>query len=182
MATANTSVNSSDISFAESNDKQSQSRRTLSFATMEAFYQDAASWDEAKMQSLGKWTPAQNIEHVAILIEGSVHGFPGVKAPLLMKLAFTTLVKIAPGMIFNQSFKPGIKFPKGTVDFFTPGDVSYVDALQRLRRALDDAAKLKMTQASPLAGRLSHEQWSKLHCRHAEMHFSHIVPKEDAAG
>ncbi|MEM9295854.1 MAG: hypothetical protein AAGA57_08630, partial [Planctomycetota bacterium] len=61
-----------------------------------------------------------------------------------------------------------------------PDDASLEEAVQRLRDAVSLAREKTMTAASPLAGKLDDPTWEKLHCRHAELHFSFAHPEADA--
>ena len=45
-----------------------------------------------------------------------------------------------------------------------------------LGAAIERAGSQRMKHPSPVLGKLSHEQWEQLHCRHAELHLSFLHP------
>lgn len=51
----------------------------------------------------------------------------------------------------------------------------------RLRRQIQRVQDgERFTQASPIFGKLSHEQWVNLHLKHAELHLGFLDPGADA--
>jgi len=153
-------------------------RRKLTFNTLDDILGEARSFAGRELATRGNWTAAENIDHVALGIEGSVHGFKPAKVGLPMKLVVRTIVKIAPSMFLDKPFNPGIKLPPGALDALSPrAGVSLDDAMQRLEQAIADAKTQGMHDVSPIAGKLTDDQWRRLHCRHAELHFSMIDPQ-----
>ena len=56
-------------------------------------------------------------------------------------------------------------------------DVTWEDAMKRLRTEVGRARDAgRMTRPSPILGRMSHNDWVRLPCRHAELHFSFMHP------
>lgn len=146
-----------------------QARRALRYETMADLLAEVESYHEAPVQSLGKWTPAQNIEHVRLLIHVS-HAGTDFTMPLGLRL-FARLMK---PRLLRSGLKPGLK----TVELFEPrSDITLEEAIAAFREDVQIAAQPgAMSHPSPLLGPMSHEQWEQLHCRHAELHFSFIVP------
>ncbi|MCA9290993.1 MAG: DUF1569 domain-containing protein [Phycisphaerales bacterium] len=146
-------------------------RRTLHFESLDDLLADVDAAGDAP-GSTGNWTAAQNVEHVSRLIGGSFDGFDA-KGPLLIRL----LLKVMRGSVLNRPMKPGIKLPANFTAFVPPADVTWADATAHLRRLVERArAGEQMTHPSPILGAMSNEDWVKLHCRHAEMHFGFIQP------
>ena len=77
----------------------------------------------------------------------------------------------------RNTMRAGFKIPKSFASMAPDPDVSWDDALAHLRRAIEriDNGE-RMTAVSPFLGPLTHEEWEKLNCRHAEMHFSFMHP------
>ena len=118
---------------------------------------------------IATWTPAQNIQHVALVLQASIEGFPGAP-PLPIRLI---------GPLFKQrflkrSFSPGIKLPKSLAAFHPDASVTGPAAVDFLEKMTAKARAQGYIPASPLFGKLSASQWEQLHCRHAEMHFGMI--------
>jgi hypothetical protein len=151
-------------------------RRSLSFASMDEILADVESLDRAGgLRGLGNWTPAQIVDHVTRGITMSIDGTT-LRAPLLLRL-FARLIK---GRALRNGLPPGFKVP---FDFFRPGDtVTWQEARRSLGREVERIRRgARMVQPSPLLGPMTHDEWVKLHCRHAELHFSFIVAAPEKA-
>jgi hypothetical protein len=72
--------------------------------------------------------------------------------------------------------RPGLKFPRKFAFLAPHAAVTWEDAVEYIGQTIARLRSDRMTKPSPLLGRLSHEQWVQLHCRHAEMHFSFMHP------
>ena len=149
-------------------------RRELEFSNLDDLVADVRALPAEGLTATGNWTPAENVEHVAKVIGFAVHGFPPCKPPKLMKFMFTTMLKIAGGKLLKMKIKPGVKLAAGMSCLLPEEGVAWDEAVRRLEQAVADAKELKMTHLSPIAGKLGHEKWTLLHCRHAELHFGFI--------
>jgi hypothetical protein len=152
--------------------RQVAERRMLRFAAMREILADAEALDAGgDVRATGNWTPAQIVAHVAELIRLSLDGFTE-KAPLPLRLLGPPLIRV---MGLQRPWKPGIKVPKPFATLSPPPELAWEEALTALRTAIGRVeGGARMTARSPIAGRLAHEQWEQLHCRHAELHFSFL--------
>ena len=149
-------------------------RRDLRYGRLTELVDDVASF-EGKVRSSGNWTPAQNVDHVARVIECSLDGFTVPNAPLIAR----GFAKMMRSSILNKPMKAGFSIPGKFKDMKPPPDVSWDDAVARLTSVVARIEKgQKMLHRSPLLGYLEHEEWIQLHCRHAEMHFSFLHPEQ----
>jgi hypothetical protein len=149
--------------------KRVTDRRELSFSTMDDLLADVEGLG-AEPMAAGNWTPGQVVEHVTILIESSLDGFT-FKAPLPLRI----FARLARGRFLSKTLPAGVKLPANASALMPSDDVTWDDAVARLRRATERIrGGDRMTHPSPLFGALSHEQWVDLHCRHAEMHLSFL--------
>jgi hypothetical protein len=148
-------------------------RRTLTFKNLDDLVSDLQSVSTVGIGSSGGWTPAQNVEHVARGIDTSIDGFT-FTVPLPMRI----LGRLIKGRVLTKGIPAGkIKIPPAAQAAFCPGpETRFEDAAKHLTDAVERAKRKKMTAVSPIFGKLSHEQWVALHCRHAEMHFSFLHP------
>lgn len=148
-----------------------QDRRTLSFSSLEDILADVESIDGATANASGNWTPAQNVQHLAKFIRQSLDGFE-FDVPLPLKL----IGKMIKNRTLTSPMSPGYKFPTPAIPSVAPDDdVTWDDAVAQLRALVERVrAGERMTVRSPLFGTLDHDEWVKLHCRHAEMHLSFI--------
>jgi hypothetical protein len=148
-------------------------RRELHFQTLDDIVRDIQALAGTQPTSTGKWSPGQIVEHVAKGIDLSVDGFD-FKAPLPLRL----FVRLARNHYLAKGFPAGIK-PRGRMkDIFEPApDADFATASRHLADAVERAKHQGMSAASPLFGRLTHDQWTQLNCRHAELHFSFLKPE-----
>ena len=150
-------------------------RRTLSFNCMadilgDIEMLDAAEKDGKSISATGNWTPAQIIEHVLCFIDCSMDGFD-FKAPLVLRI----IGWIGRSYILKNPIKPGLRLPAKMSMVIPSPKTTWSDAVSHARKAiLRVEAGKHMSKPSPLLGKMSHEDWVKLHCSHAEMHFSFI--------
>lgn len=149
-------------------------RRPLRFNTLDEVLADARNLSRTDAQPTGKWTPAQNIEHVALFMDASIDGFTfTVPAPIRFA------ARLMRSRFLNKGFNPGIKPPAKAAALFAPApDITMQTAVEHLTRSVERAKEKKMTAVSPLFGAMNHEQWVRMHCRHAELHFSFIQPAQ----
>lgn len=155
------------------NPKQA-ARRTLRFDSLDDILADAQAITDGPHHTTGNHSAPELIWHVAYFIDKAVTGF-GFKAPLPLWLLGHALRPLG---IVNRPMKPGIRPPRSMDRRFWPGpEVTLDEARDYLRLAIDAARTPgSMTHPSPVLGKLTHDQWQTLHCRHAEMHLSFIHP------
>lgn len=153
--------------------KEVKDRRALTFQSLEDTLADAEFLAAHQpIRTTGNWTPAQIIGHVAVFIEWSIDGFP-----FTVPLPLRVLGRVIKGRAQRTTAPPGFKAPPGIMKHVPPADYSLDQAMRHLRGAvLRVQCGKRMEQPSPLFGRLTHEQWVRIHCRHAEMHFSFMHP------
>ena len=155
------------------NTKTVTARRELTFGKLRDALRDVQSFgDRGPSRTLGNWTAAQIVEHIALTMDHSVDGFPlEMHPPLPMKLIGRLLKR----PIINNRMRPGIKMPKYMKRVLPAPDVSWGRAVDHLRRSIERFEKASTLSASPFFGSMSREEWTKLHCRHAEMHFGFMA-------
>ena len=153
--------------------RQTPDRRELHFSSMADIVEDVeylAAGDPPR--SAGNWTSAQIVEHVGRIIDASIEGFPTPKAALPLRFIAWLFRRI----VLTRPMQPGIKLPPKFEALLPDHGIIWDDAVDRFRAVHNKLATRQMTQPSPVFGRLSHQQWEQLHCRHAEMHFSFMHP------
>lgn len=149
-----------------------QGRRKLTFRSFDEVLVDAerlVSSPNTKM--LGNWPLSHLLTHLATGINGSIDGISG-KAPWFLRLIGPFVKR----RIIKNGMSPGFKVPKAReADSFPPAS-SPQEALQKLRAAVGRLKQERMTARNPVFGKMTHEEWTRLHLRHAEMHLSFAVP------
>lgn len=154
------------------NTKSVQGRRALRFTSLDDVVADAerlvASPDT---RMLGNWPLDKLLMHLASAINHSIDGF-SAQAPWFIRLA-GPLIK---STMLNRQMRAGFKLPKKVEPDFFPSAASNQEALDSLRKAVARLKNERMTARHPVLGKLTHEEWTKLHLRHAELHLSFAVP------
>lgn len=151
-------------------------RRDVHFRTIEDVAADLDRVESAPaagtLTTTGNWTPGQICEHVAILMECAVDGFPS-KAPAPIRWLITALYKKK--ALSGKPMPAGFKIPNQAA-FLRPGDqTSDADGIARLRRIIGRVhAGERFTHPSPVFGKLTHDQWVTLQSGHAGMHMSFL--------
>ena len=148
-------------------------RRTVRYEDLRDILEDIEAITAGPVTGVGGWTPAQNIDHVRQVIRMSRAGID-----LTLPLPLRILGRMLKGRVQRKPFRAGIP----SLDAFQPpADLDLADAVAAFREEVLAAAEPgAMRHPSPLFGPMTHQEWERLHCRHAELHFSHIVP-DDAA-
>ena len=150
----------------------SRARRTLSFHTLDDIIQDARAATSQDHTTVGQWTSGQICEHLAKTIDIMVDG-TAMKAPLMIGV----LGKMFRGYFIKKPMRPGFKLPSWASKYLLPEEVSLCHGIEHLSRACGRLAELQTLRPHPIFGQFTKEQAVQLHCRHAELHLSFILPK-----
>jgi hypothetical protein len=152
--------------------KTVQGRRELHFTSLDEVVADAETCiDAPNTKTIGNWPLSQLISHLTGAINGSIDGIPA-KAPWYIRLV-APLVK---RRFLTKKLSPGFKLPKEVEGDFFPVVSSSQESLRKLQTAVARLQTEKMTADHPVFGKLTHEEWTQLHLRHAELHLSFAVP------
>jgi len=151
-------------------------RRPLDFQDLSAVLADLDDLEAAEAAGTltrhGNWSLGQNAGHIAALIEQSLDGFR-FKAPLTVRVIFTAGKKF----FLGRPFPSGIQLQGPSRMLLPEGEVSTAEGCGALRTQIGRVLSgERMTQRSPIFGKLTHEQWVGLHCRHANLHLSFLDP------
>jgi Protein of unknown function (DUF1569) len=149
-----------------------QGRRTLTFRSFDEVLADAerlVSSPNTKM--LGNWPLSQLLTHLASTVNGSIDGM-STKAPWFFRL----IGPVVKRRILKRGMSPGFNLPKARLTNAFPAASSPQEALGKLRAAVGRLKQERMTARHPFFGQLTHEEWTRLHLRHAELHLSFAVP------
>jgi len=126
------------------NTKKVTGTRDLKFASLDEVLAAAEAIDPATATTLGNWSAAQIVEHVARFMTASREGFPPeLKPPLLVRLPFM-LVR---GLVVNRKPPRGVKLPQQMVDaFIPPADFPWDKAIAHLRAEVSPALQLRLAK------------------------------------
>jgi len=155
-------------------------RRTLKFNSLADLSAELDRLESAHragtLRHTGNWTPGQIFQHLAIFMRCAADGFPPGKPPLLMKLFMQLVIKRL--AVRGDSPPPGIKLPPEAAFLIPKGDVTFDAGLSELRTVISRVTERgeKFTHPSPVFGKLTHEQWAKLHFGHCQHHLGYLQP------
>jgi len=149
-----------------------QGRRKLTFRSFDEVLADAERLvSSPNTKILGNWPLSQLLTHLATGINSSIDGI-SAKAPWFLRLIGPFVKR----RIMKNGMSPGFKLPKGRETAAFPAASSPQEALGKLRAAVGRLKQERMTARHPFFGKLTHEEWTRLHLRHAEMHLGFAVP------
>jgi hypothetical protein len=120
---------------------------------------------------LGNWSLGHLLAHLTVSVNGSIDG-TSAKAPLIARLIGPLIKR----RFLTKPMPSGFKLPKGEEGILYPAATSAEDALRGLRTAFGRLKSERMTARHPVFGRMTHEEWTQLHLRHAELHLSFADP------
>jgi hypothetical protein len=102
----------------------------------------------------------------------SIDGVPE-KAPWLLRLVARTFLK---RWAHARPMRPGLRLPAAFAKRLIPNPTTAEEGLKGLREAIGRLQATDARHPSPLLGSLTRDEWDQLHCRHAELHPSFLVP------
>ena len=145
-------------------------RRKLRFNNLDEVLAEARALADGDIKANGNWTPGQVIGHVARAVHGSIDGI-AFKAPLPARI----IGRVIRNIPLNKGLPAGVKLPASAHAKAVPEpDLPVSDAVEQLAKAIGRTRHETMAGTHPVFGRLSHAQWTRFHCRHAELHLSFL--------
>lgn len=150
------------------NTRSVRERRDLRFESLQLVLVDAELLVHASNVSMLGNRPLDGLlNHLAMAIEGSLDGI-SFKTPWYMRLV---------GPLFKKRFTTkkmpaGFNLPRSVDEIYFPSSATAVEAFERLKRAIERTQTQPMESKHPILGSLTHDEWTKLHLRHAELHLS----------
>ena len=158
---------------------KAQIARELHFDTIDDMLADAkriAAQSDAATR--GNWNAAENIWHVARYLQASVEGYP-FTPPLFFRMIGPFLKK---GLI-SKTMRSGFKTPEMIHKHMEPGgsevgEITMDRAIGLLEEWVGKANEQGYIPRNPAFGTMDRQQWTDLHCRHAELHFGLIEIKD----
>lgn len=128
-----------------------------------------------KVRRLGNWEVGQVFGHLAWWIDGAFDGYP-TKPPLIIRLLGPLMKKKA----LTGKAPQGMRLPGAPEGTYGTERLSTDEGLARLRKAFERLRAAPPARPNPVFGAMTHEQWLKLHLRHAESHLGYLVVEGDA--
>jgi hypothetical protein len=146
-------------------------RRPLTYSSLDQIMPDVDRLMSDRYKTVGNWSLGQICNHLSGAVTASVQGF-GFKAPWILRMTLAPIAwrQIMKSGEMQEGFKREEKYmPKLGLD-----DRAEVEALRASLRLL--AAHTGPLAPHPFFGKLSREEWERLHCLHSALHLSFAVP------
>jgi hypothetical protein len=147
-------------------------RRVLRFGSYDELLAEVDRLSSGPYRRAGAWSLTQNCEHLRIFMDCSMRGFGEARAPRLLRLIGPLALRVT---LVRKKIPAGVRAPAP----FQPAaasvdDPARIDAFRQTVRALEGFSGA--FHPSPLFGRLTAEQWHRLHRIHAAHHLGFLVP------
>lgn len=150
-----------------------QGRRSVHFEQPEDILAEAEKLAQGPIRQLGNLSLGQTCGHLAEWMELSIDGGIPLDAPWWLKLVARSLKRL----MLSRPLMAGYRLPpKAEAVLIPAADTAAAAGIEHLRSALLRLRSESRRVPSPLLGPLSVEEWNRLHCRHAELHFSFLLP------
>jgi hypothetical protein len=148
-----------------------QGRRELHFESLDDMIEDAEHASSASScPTLGNWSLNQLLMHLATAMNASIDGIP-FTAPWYLRF-FGMAIKRG---VLKNGVRPGFNLPKERESSAFPTAPTTADALETFRKAANRLRQERASAIHPVFGQLTHDEWLRMHLRHAEMHLSFAV-------
>jgi hypothetical protein len=150
-------------------------RRTLRFRTPAEMHADVAELvaaeRAARLDQIGNWTLAQNLNHLGTWVNFAFDGTP-LRPPWIIKLILRARKK----QFLGGALPAGRYIPRvqgGTLGF---EPIPLEEALEKFSQAWDRFERQIPPKPHIVFGPLAHQEWIDAHLRHAELHLSFLKP------
>ena len=153
----------------------SHQRRIVVYATLQEFLDDVRRLVSSDVTTVGNWSFAQILEHLARAIDASIDGF-SFRAHWLLRTLVAPLIK---NRLLTRPMKPGFNLPRRADGYLPPAGIDLDTAREHLETAAARISTTRPAAAHPFLGKLSDREWLALHLRHAELHMSFVVPQPE---
>src|SRR5262245_57975259 len=151
--------------------KSVSGRRTLHFDTLDDALADVNRLNEGPVKALGNWSPGENLTHLALTMNRSVDGFR-----FKLSWPIRLLCKVMKRRFLSGRMPAGFQLSKQGAADLDPSPTEWTEGVRQFRAAVERLKTEPQRAASPAFGVMTPEEWNQLHCRHAELHLSFLVP------
>ena len=149
-------------------------RRELQFHNIEDIQAEVERLASAEIRTLGNWSPGQIYWHLAKVMNDSIDG-SAMRLSWFMRM----LGRLFKGRMLNRPMPAGVKLPKAAAEVVEPPPTTLEQGLELYRTALRRQLTETNREPSPFLGQMTREEWTQLHCRHAELHLGFLIPDSD---
>jgi hypothetical protein len=127
---------------------------------------------QGSLERWGNWSLDQCCQHLGRWIEFSFDGFP-FRYPLRYRLLGRIVRLVSWRWLLRMALRPGFVNPPSARAVEPEATIAAGHGAAYLLKQISRIeGGERMTQPSPVEGRITHEQWCYFHLRHAELHLS----------
>jgi Protein of unknown function (DUF1569) len=152
-----------------------ENRRQLHFETIGDILADVDRLNQGKVKPLGNWSGGQILTHLAVVMNGSIEG-----TSFRFAWPLRLLGRLMKRRILSRGMTPGFQLKGRAAQGLIPPATSWEEGLHTFRQAVHRLQTETKREPSPFFGPMTREEWDQLHCRHAELHLSFLVPEQSA--
>lgn len=157
------------------NTRSARGRRPVRYESLDELLQDAETLTAGEVETVGNWSQGQILQHLAATMNCSIDGFPS-QLPRAVRWLVRLLFK---RRFLSRTLPSGFRIPKAFSAALQPPEVNAEAGLASLRNAVSRLRGEDARAPHPALGELTNAEWDRLHCRHAELHMSFVVPRPD---
>ena len=151
-------------------------RRLLRFESIDEVLTEMDRLVEAeragRLRRVGNWTLGQTLGHLACWAEYSYTGAP-LKVPFFIRW----ILRLRKRAFLYGPMKAGVRIPGVEGGTLATEPMALEEAQGRMRRIMERLKSEAPTAKNPIFGVLTHEEWTALHLRHAELHLGFFIPE-----
>lgn len=152
-------------------------RRDLRFDSLDDLTAELDRLDAAHAASnlghTGNWTPGEILDHLGNFWGCSLDGFGSSRCPAVLRVFASILFKKQ--AVAGRPPPPGLKIPKAAPQFAPGEGVTYEQGAENLRTCIDRVRRGDAyVPESPLFGKLTPDEWTRLNLGHCALHLSFI--------
>jgi hypothetical protein len=144
----------------------------LHFDRIEDILAEVERLNQGKVQALGNWSCGQVLKHLAAVMNGSIDGGLG-----RFPWHFRMMGRLFKKRLLRMQMPPGFQLKGQAAAALVPPATTWEEGLHVFREAVRRQQTEPNRGPNPFLGSMTREQWEQLHCRHAELHLSFLVPE-----
>lgn len=148
-------------------------RRTLVFHDFGEILRDVDRLAATEPKLLGNWSLGQICQHLANAINIALDG-TRVRTPW----AFYVIGPLVKKRILASGMRPGFQLNEKSATALLPGPATTATGVAALHQAIERWRGEPQRHRHPFFGRMTTDEWDRLHLRHAELHLSFVLPSE----
>ncbi len=148
-------------------------RRRLRFDTHQQILDEAQMLAARPTRQLGNWPLPDICQHLAAAMDLCIDGGVGFAVPLRIRI----VARLARSRILKTGLPTGFKLPQQAQAVLYRQPKSMDAAISALEKGITRLNSTTQRVPHPVLGKMNVAQWDLFHLRHAELHFSFIVPE-----